>query len=590
MSTKKQVRQQNIDRLSDLIRGTTDKIFQGNRELGFIFWAAQLHLNQAESSPTEDDLLDGMTGGKGDKEVDAYYVDDDAVTVYLFQGKFRSSPATIKASELANFLQSPTRLTNPQALVKTNNERILQFAPLFREKILNGYQLELVLLSIHNATAPIQADAEKWNDDPLVLFVGGEELDVSHHVTISDLDDLLSLFDSAVDQSILAVDLSLKANGFHLAPASGFDCLVATLEAEVLARIFDTYKYRIFRSNPRGPLGSVKVNKEISGTLQDSVKRPWFHLLNNGLSGVCSSFTPPKNTNGEAVTTVQDLQIVNGCQTTYNLWDHWRRGIDLKGTYVTLKLVAAPTLQKDISEASNSQSQMKDWDFLFNDPTQIRLQKEFAELSPPVFYELRRGEYRYIKGGEDQKVTIKDIAQAAWAFTGAPGEAKDKLRDIPRSKGSKSGVYYDIFGEDVPAATLWLPWLTYTRVQQEYRHYFDQTGVAGDFREHGRLHILWLIGRCVIKILKVKSLKEIDLTTVSDLAKQIDSWFLKLHTIAVDATEYVTDVKRSAAEENDQTLSLRQLFRSNASYSDFEKAHDKELSKSGTLRLLETGR
>ena len=95
------------------------------------------------------------------------------------------------------------------------------------------------------------------------------------------------------------------------------------------------------------------------------------------------------------------------------------RGGDLGDASVTLKLVEDPSssLRHIISSASNKQSQMKDWDFLFDEPEQERLQRDFATLTPPMFYELRRGEHKYVAGGEPiGRVTIKDIAQANWAF------------------------------------------------------------------------------------------------------------------------------------------------------------------------------
>lgn len=87
-------------------------------------------------------------------------------------------------------------------------------------------------------------------------------------------------------------------------------------------------------------------------------------------------------------------------------------------------------------------------------------------------------------------MTIKDIAQSNWAFIGKPGEAKDRLREIPRSKQQISGAYREVFAPGVEAERLRLPWITYKRVQDEWNVHVDQTGERGDFREHGRLHIL----------------------------------------------------------------------------------------------------
>ena len=64
---------------------------------------------------------------------------------------------------------------------------------------------------------------------------------------------------------------------------------------------------------------------------------------------------------------IRDFQIVNGCQTTYNVYDHWRRAGELDDAKVTLKLIEDPSshLRRSISSASNKQSQMKELGFPF---------------------------------------------------------------------------------------------------------------------------------------------------------------------------------------------------------------------------------
>ena len=185
-----------------------------------------------------------------------------------------------------------------------------------------------------------------------------------------------------------------------------------------------------------------------------------------------------------------------------------------------------------------------------------------------------------------QRITVKDIAQVTWAFLGSPGEAKDKLRDVPRSRSKDTGPYSKIFSEEVSAIWLLLPWAVYRKVQFEYQKHFEETGERGDFREHGRLHVLWLIGRGLMKSLGVQSYKDVEPSSAKALHERIDEWFPELHKIAVETIGYRTDVENAKAEESNQTLSLRQLFRSAAKYSDFEKAHDKLLAESDKLAAL----
>ena len=570
-------RQREIERITSRARYSADDLFESDTAKGFLFWAAEQHLEQTDSSPTEDELLENITDGRDDLELDAYYVDDSSLTVYLFQSKYRSNHGNLRMNDLASFLDVPKKLSSPQILATISNEGILQFAPDFRRCVLNGYELRLVHLTTLRATRQLHTRASLWIDETLSLEVGGTYVDVPHSAEIVDIDSLIQIIDSLDHTREIELTLHVRNDGFHQTSAGSFRCLIASLPLNVLAETFDQHRYAMFRHNPRGPLGSVAVNKEIRQTLADSTMREWFQLMNNGLSAVCAAFTDPVDRDGEATVNVRDFQIVNGCQTTFTVWDYWRRGGDLGKTSVTLKLVEAPSsfVRHTISAASNKQSQMKDWDFLFDEPEQQRLQSDFAALSPRMFYELRRGEHRYVVGGDPStKVTIKDIAQTNWAFIGSPGEAKDKLRDIPRSKQQLSGAYREVFYPSVEAERLRLPWIVYKKVQDEWKQYTSQTQERGDFREHGRLHILWLVGRGLTKREGLTHYRDMHLNRIAHLYQNINEWFPDLHEIAIETITYVVDLERELAEQSNQSLSLRQLFRSSSKYDTFKRRHE----------------
>ena len=577
-------RQNNIDRVVALIQ---DDASETPIERKFLIWATDLYLAAYDSQPSNEDLLENITDGKDDLEVDAYLVDDDDKTVYLFQSKFRSKPGNLSKKDIADFQAAPSRLCSPSLLARNTNEKILEFAPTFRQCIVNGYGLNLVLVTTLNLTLGLEGEANEWAKQELRLPIGSEQFPVNHTLSVCDVEDLLTRYDTTLQTTAVNLDLRLKTGEWHISKAGNFKCLVATIEGRQLAEIFHKYRYSILRENPRGPLGTGGVNKEIAKTLSDEVQKELFLLLNNGLSGLCAGFTDPIETGDVAITHIEDFQIVNGCQTTFTLWNHFKRALSLDGVSLTLKLVEGLPYKTQISHASNSQSPMKDWDFLFNDPVQMRLQREFQQLTPSVFYELRRGEYRFIAGAKSYRVPIKDIAQVAYAFLGFPGEAKDKIRDVPRSKDVAEGLYGRIFFQDVTARYLYLPQLVYERVLNRHIAYVNETGTEGDFREFGRLHLVWLVGRAltsqVIGSTEQWAYASIKQTLLRDLISNIDQWFDPAHDVAVETIDNVTEIQRVAAEENNRDLSLRQLFRSPARYDLFGREHDKRLAKAGKL-------
>ena len=185
MPTKKQQHSRNIDRIVNRIKDSADASFDGRLERAFLFWAVDTYLDQAGNRPTGDDLLVNITDGKDDLELDAYYIDEEEQTIYLFQAKFRSSPDNIKMKDFLSFLDVPKKLTTPQILSGITNEHILEFARPFRSYLLEGYRLELIYLTTQRSPQPIAARAGKWSEESLLLEVGGSFVDVEHMALVS---------------------------------------------------------------------------------------------------------------------------------------------------------------------------------------------------------------------------------------------------------------------------------------------------------------------------------------------------------------------------------------------------------------------
>ena len=172
MTTLRERRQREIERITNMAKASADRLFGGDLAKGFLFWAADVHLDQSDSPPSEEDLLESITDGKDDLELDAYYIDESSLTVYLFQSKYRSNPGNVRMNDLASFLDVPKKLTTPQILADISNEAILELAPRFRRRILDGYEIHLVYLTTLRATKPLQNRVNAWADESLSLSVG----------------------------------------------------------------------------------------------------------------------------------------------------------------------------------------------------------------------------------------------------------------------------------------------------------------------------------------------------------------------------------------------------------------------------------
>lgn len=93
-------RQNNIDRVVALIQ---DDVSETPLERKFLIWATELYLAAYDAQPSSEDLLENITDGKDDLEVDAYLEDDENKAVYLFQSKFRSKPGNLSKEGCRGF-------------------------------------------------------------------------------------------------------------------------------------------------------------------------------------------------------------------------------------------------------------------------------------------------------------------------------------------------------------------------------------------------------------------------------------------------------------------------------------------------------
>lgn len=133
-----------------------------------------------------------------------------------------------------------------------------------------------------------------------------------------------------------------------------------------------------------------------------------FFAYNNGISAVAEAIVTENKNGREELVSVQNLQIVNGGQTTASLYHAGRSKADLSGIFVQMKLsevqsdLSSKVIQK-ISEYSNTQNKVSAADFFSNHAFHVRLEEMSRRLWAPAvdgsqrqskwFYERARGQY-----------------------------------------------------------------------------------------------------------------------------------------------------------------------------------------------------
>ena len=385
-----------------------------------------------------------------------------------------------------------------------------------------------------------------------------------HHINQQTSDDRTAKCDC---------DFKLEHGTYHETSVNAeYRTLYMTVPVHQIIDVFARHNYKIFQLNPRGPLGN-SVNTSIKRTLLDEIERKRFHLLNNGLTAICDSYRLDGND-----LSVRNFQIVNGCQTTVTLWDARAAIRNDPSVLVTVALTECPShFSERISFTTNRQTPLRAEDFTSNDAVQIRLQQEFAKINPPWFYEVKRGEWSKMLGGANakevyreqggkgfRKLTIKEVAQAVLSFSGAPGEAKDKIRDFLDKKevptyGREGMVSYaNIYTPTVSAAQLLLPAVIQRKVWKqvnEDKHNEEWLEYARPYR---------LVGWRTAHLNHYQLSGSLFPSNRSlEVAAQIDDWFNVLYDIAVHTV-------RSTIEDSSGGGQYREFFRAARNYRTIE--------------------
>ncbi|CCK19579.1 hypothetical protein BN193_05145 [Lactococcus raffinolactis 4877] len=203
-----------------------------------------------------------------------------------------------------------------------------------------------------------------------------------------------------------------------------FVSYLTTISGKVLSDIYLENGTQILEGNVRAFLSvRGKVNKGIRKTILENPEK--FFVLNNGITVTSNGIKTVKTAEGILITEINDLQIVNGGQTTASLANSVLKDkADLSKVQVMMKLSVLESseisekLVSEISRASNSQNKVDEADFFSNHPFHIKIQ-ELSErnLAPAVdgnqyqtiwFYERARGQYTV------QQMKLSSSQTRAW--------------------------------------------------------------------------------------------------------------------------------------------------------------------------------
>ncbi len=200
----------------------------------------------------------------------------------------------------------------------------------------------------------------------------------------------------------------------------------------------------LFESNVRDYQGKTEVNKEIRDSLSAQGSED-FWWLNNGITVIATQATQ----SGKALT-VEHPQIVNGLQTSQQIFEHFSAGGDAADPRLVLLRVIVPEVDESrdrIIKATNSQTYIPPASLKATD----KIQRDIEDYlkSKGVFYDRRKNYYKNDGKPIADIVGIPKMAQALMAIILA---RPDTARARPSSLIKREADYARLFNPDHPIA------------------------------------------------------------------------------------------------------------------------------------------
>jgi hypothetical protein len=377
-------------------------------------------------------------------EVSGWSWDDGESVLHLFVTDHRAEapPTSLTATQIG---QSFRRLT--EFFVRARDgyaDRLEESSPAFELADLIARQAKgLEVLRLYLFSDGHARNLASVADDDV------DGLRVTHHVW--DLERLYRLDTSGLEREPIVVDL-LSRWGSPLpclpGPADGDHAVyLMIVPGQLLADLYHEFGARLLERNVRSFLQARgAVNKGIRETLTSHPEH--FLAYNNGISATASMISVvPLDNGGKAIAVLQDLQIVNGGQTTASIHNvAYKDRAPVTSVSVQAKLTVIDPSHVDemvahISRYSNTQNKVTGADFSASDPFHVRLEELSRSIWAPAadgqqrqthwFYERARGQYadEYARAGSparqrafkltnpsQQKFTKTDVAkfQHSW--------------------------------------------------------------------------------------------------------------------------------------------------------------------------------
>ena len=251
------------------------------------------------------------------------------------------------------------------------------------------------------------------------------------------------LLDLAGRQPHTTFALPLAENPISSDDQVGFVCLVRLRDFfNFITDEAGSRQRQLFESNVRDYQGRTQVNDEIQISLETEGTED-FWWLNNGVSILATNASL-----GGKILTIKDPQIVNGLQTSTEVYNYFKRFDEKEDARKILVRVMVPKEEESrdrIIKATNSQTVVPPSSLRATDKIHRNIEEYFRQKG--LFYDRRKNFYKNEGKPRDKIIGIPYLAQAVMAIV---LRQPDQARARPSSLLKNDEGYGRVFNQSYP--------------------------------------------------------------------------------------------------------------------------------------------
>lgn len=344
----------------------------------FVAWYLR-NIHNLDTFETKDCITDGA----GDKQIDAVYIDNQACTIYIIQGKFYGGD-TVGAEPLREVLSSWIQIQNLAHLQDGANHNLQVKISEIATALEDDYEVCFELIMTSTLTDSAKHDLEVFQKN-----LSDNEA-ISANLILVDNETLKFKYDEALNRSrpYINHEFNLEVGKYMELTIDETKAVIVALPLRDCIKIPGIKDGSLFRKNVRQSLGtSNKVNKGIARTIRNNAGD--FFFLHNGITAICSQMSIH-----EGILSVKELNVVNGCQSLSTIFSYSELAKKADNAYIMFRFYEISDAERadNISTSTNSQSVVKARDLRSNDKAVLALKKAYEQFYPDGYFVTKRGE------------------------------------------------------------------------------------------------------------------------------------------------------------------------------------------------------